>query len=97
MPFPKQTSVLNVTANKEHIIRMIVNRKSNMPSVLGKQIIITGPDPHPIQTGVGPQEKAVFHEEIGVLMAYHIIQEAAVEQQSVRVISEDTDVLIILF
>lgn len=96
MPLPKQTLVLNVTANKEQIIRMIVDRISNMPSVPDKQIIITGPDPQLIQIGGGPQETAVFHEEADVLMAYHMIHEATAGQQSIKVVSEDTDVLIIL-
>lgn len=75
---------------------MIVDRLSAMEPPEGKQIIITGTDLHPVCKGVGPLQTAVHHEETDVLMAYHMIQEATNGHKSIRVVSDDTDVLVIL-
>ena len=41
----------------------------------GKQIIVTGPDPHPVEVGIGPTNLPITHEEADVLMAYHMMEE----------------------
>ena len=62
----------------------------------GKHVIITGPDPHSIEIGVGAQQAAVIHEEADVIMAYHVIKGADNVHSLIKVVSANTDVLIIL-
>ena len=95
-PLPKQSLVLDVTANKQQIIQLIVNRMSGMEKPPGTRLIVNGPDPRPIHVGKGCQQTAVHHEEADVLMAYHMIQEAVTGEKFIRVLSDDTDVLVIL-
>ena len=75
---------------------MIVRRIETFQPSPGQRVIVTGPDPHPIVVGVGPRDQPVDHEEADVLMAYHMLQEAKIGQTTIKVVSGDTDVLIIL-
>jgi hypothetical protein len=95
-PLPKQSISLNVTANKVQIIKLIVDQLFSMEIPEGKQVIITGPDPHPIKGGVGATQTAVTHEEADVIMVYHMINEAVAGHSPIKVVCDDTDVLLIL-
>ena len=95
-PLPKQATVLNVSTNKEQIIRLIVNKLCSMSFPSGKQVIITGPDPEPVEVGVGPRLTKITHEEADVIMVYHMIDEALKGRSRIRVVSDDTDVFLIL-
>ena len=95
-PLPKQEMVLNVTANKEQIIQLIVTRLCIMDVTVSKKLIVTGPDPYPVHVGVGRQETAITHEEADIIMTYHMITEAAAGHTPIKVVSDDTDVLLLL-
>lgn len=95
-PLPQQSVMLKVTANKEQLIQMIVHRLCSMQPPPGTDVVITGPDPHPIHMGSGLQQDPLYHEEADVLMAFHVINESSLGQRNIRVVSDDTDVLIIL-
>ena len=72
---------------------MIVRRIETFQPSPGQRVIVTGPDPHPIVVGVGPRDQPVDHEEADVLIAYHMLQEAKIGQTTIKVVSDDTDVL----
>ena len=94
-PLPKQSITFNVTANKEQIIRLIVDQLCSMVIPEGKEVIVTGPDPHPIKVGIGTIS-AVTHEEADVIMVHHMINEAVAGNSPIKVVCDDTDVLLIL-
>ena len=78
--------MLNVTANKKQVIQMIVNRLYSVQVPCGKSVVITGHEPQPVQVGIGEWQTAISHEEADVIMAYHMIQEAAAGHSPIRVI-----------
>ncbi|KAL8582263.1 hypothetical protein ACOMHN_037020 [Nucella lapillus] len=92
-PLPKQSLVLNMTYNKKQLIQLIVDRLCAMQPPLGTDVVITGSDPQPVHMGSGPP---LHHEEADVLMACHIINEASSGHTTIKIISDDTDVLVIL-
>ena len=95
-PLPKQALVLNVSANKKQVIQMIVDKLCSAQILHGKCVVITDPEPHPVQVGIGEWQTSITHEEADVIMAYHVVQEARAGHSPIRVISDDTDVLLIL-
>ncbi len=95
-PLPKQALVLNVSANKKQVIQMIVDKLCSAQIPHGKRVVITGPEPHPVQVGIGEWQTSITHEEADVIMAYHMVQEATTGHSPIRVVSDDTDVLLIL-
>ena len=95
-PLPKQSLVLNVTDNKKQLIKLIVDRLCEMQPPLDTDVVITGPDPQPVHMGSGLKEPPLHHEEADVLMAFHVINEASSGHTAIKVISDDTDVLVIL-
>ncbi|KAL8616218.1 hypothetical protein ACOMHN_058335 [Nucella lapillus] len=95
-PLPKQSLVLNMTYNKKQLIQLIVDRLCAMQPPLGTDVIITGSDPQPVHMGSGLKEPPLHHEEADVLMACHIINEASSGHTTIKVISDDTGVLVIL-
>ena len=56
----------------------------------------TGLDPHPVEVGIGPTDVALSHEEADVLMVYHMIQETSNGHKTIKVVSDDTDMLLFL-
>ena len=58
--------VLNVTANKNQVIQMIVNRLRSIQVPRGKSVVITGPEPQPVQVGIGEWQTAITHEEADI-------------------------------
>ena len=95
-PLPKQATVLNVSSNKEQLIRMIVSKLCSMSFLPGNQVIITGPDPRPIEIGVGPRPTEITHEEADIIMTHHMINEALKGHSRIRVVSDNTDVFLLL-
>ena len=87
---------MGTTANKEQIIKLIVEKLRLQQVPEGKKVIVTGPEASPIDIGTGVQEKPVTHEEADVLLAYHMINEAVAGHSPIKVVSDDTDVLVIL-
>ena len=75
---------------------MIVDRLCSAQIPHGKCVVITGPEPHPVQVGIGKWQTSIAHEEADVIMAYHMVQEATARHSPIRVVSDDTDVLLIL-
>ena len=71
----KHAITLNVIAIKDEIdIQLIVGQLRFVQIPDGKHVIITGPDPLPINVGEAAQQTAVTHEEADVIMAYHMIK-----------------------
>ena len=95
-PLPQQSVMLKVTANKEQLIQMIIHRLYSMQPPPATDVVITGPDPHPIHICSGLQQAPLYHKEADVLMAFHVINDFSLGQRNIRVVSDDTDVLIIL-
>ena len=75
---------------------MIVDRLCAFRMPHEKRVVVTGPAPHPIQVGNGEWQTPITHEEADVIMAYHMIQEATMGHSPISVVSDDTDVLLIL-
>ena len=86
--------VLNVSANKKQVIQMIVDRLYLVQIPHGKCVVITGPEPHPVQVSIGEWQTPITHEESDAIMAYHMIQEAAAGHSPISTLSDDTDVLL---
>ena len=78
------------------IIRQIVDQLCSLEIADNKRAIITGPDPNHIEVVVGKQQTAVTHEEADVIMAHHMINEAVAGHTPIKVVCDDTDVLVIL-
>ena len=57
---------------------------------------VTGPGPHLIEVGVGILPRAVTHDEADTIMAYNTIEESVGGQSPIRIVSDDTGVLIII-
>ena len=60
-----------------------------------EQVIITGPDPRPIEIGVSPRQTGIIHEKAVVIMTYHMINEALKGHSRIGVLSDDTDVFLL--
>ena len=94
-PLPGQALSLNVAANKEQLIWLLVKHLCNLIVPFGKRLVVTGPDAHPIEVGVGALPRAITHEEADIIMVYHMIEESVGGHSSIRVVSDDTYVLLI--
>ncbi|XP_042233703.1 zinc finger protein Xfin-like isoform X2 [Homarus americanus] len=94
--FSEESLQSDQVVDKKRIISLIVKQLCSIQVPRGKQVIVTGPDAHPIQVGIGPQQTAVTHEEADVIMAYHMLQEAAAGHSPIRIVCDDTDVFLIL-
>ena len=62
----------------------------------GKRLVVTGPDPHPIEVGVEVLPRAITHEDADIIMVYHMIEESVEGRSHIWIVSDDTDVLIII-
>jgi len=58
-----------------------------------KRVVVTGPES---QVGIGEWQTPITHEEADVIMAYHMIQEATAGHSPISMVSDDTDVFLIL-
>ena len=61
-----------------------------------ERVIIMGPDSRPIEIGVGPRQTGVIHEEAVAIMIYHMINEALKGHSRIGVVSDGTDVFLLL-
>ena len=43
----------------------------------GTDVVITGPDPHPVRKGSGLQQDPLYYDEADMLMAFHVINESS--------------------
>ena len=73
---PGQAMALSVAANKEQLIRLLVKHLGKLIVPDGKRLVVTGPDPHPIEVGVEVLPRAITHEEVDIIMAYNMIEES---------------------
>ena len=73
---PGQAMTLNVDANKEQLIRLLDKHLWKLIVPNGKRLVVTGPDPHPIEVGVEVLPRAITHEEADIIMAYKLIEES---------------------
>ena len=95
-PIPGQAMALNVAANKAQLIHLLAKHLGKLIVQYGKCLVVTGPDPHLIEVGVGILPRAITHEEAGIIMAYNTIEESVGGQSPIRIVSDDTGVLIII-
>ena len=95
-PLPKQDIVLKVIANKEQIIQLVVDKLLSTEIPHGKRVIVTGPDPRPVEVGDGPQPTTITHEEADIIMVHHMVKEAMSGHSPIQIVSDDTDVLLLL-
>ena len=58
------------------------------------RLVVTGPDPHSLVLEFSP--RAMTHEEADIIMAYKMIEVSVGGQSPIRVVSDDTDVLVII-
>ena len=49
-----------------------------------------------MEVGISKLQTSITHEEADVIMAYHMVQEATAGHSPIRVVYDDTDVLLIL-
>ena len=62
----------------------------------GKRLVVTGPDPHPIEVGVEVLPRAITYEDADIIMAYNMIEESVGGRSHIWIVSDDTDVLIMI-
>ena len=75
---------------------MIVSKLCSMSFLPGNQVIITGPDPRPIDIGFGPRPTEITNQEADIIMTHHMINKALKGHSRIRVVSDDTDVFLLL-
>jgi len=75
---------------------MIVDDLVTTDVAEGKTIIVTGPDPQLTDIHSGLKLTPVKHEETDILIAYHAINEAVAGCTPIIIMSDDTDVLVIM-
>ena len=95
-PIPGQVMALNVAAVKAQLIRLQVKHLCKLIIPCGKRLVVTGPYPHLIEVGVGILPRVITHDEADTIMAYNTIQESVGGQSPIRIVSDDTGVLIII-
>ena len=95
VPIPGQAMALNVAANKAQLIHLLTKHLCKLIVPYGKRLVVTGPDPHMIEVGVGILLRAITHEEAGIIMTYNMIEESLGGQSPIRIVSDDTGVLTI--
>ena len=95
-PIPGQAMALNVAANKAQLIHLLAKHLGKLIVQYGKCLVVTVPDPHLIEVGVGILPRAITHEEADIIMAYNMIDESVGGHSPIRIVSDDTDVLIII-
>ena len=100
-PLPAQKIVLTVTENKIQLINLICSYIANHVELLGDhRLILTGQDPTPIEVFEGKlklrHDLYTTHEEADVVIVQQVVHVATAGSSSVKVISDDTDVFVLL-
>ena len=74
---PVQAMAINVAANKEQLIRLLVKHLWKLIVPNGKRLVVTGPDPRArLMLGVEVLPRAITNEEADIIMAYNMIEES---------------------
>ena len=102
-PLPAQKIVLTVTENKVQLIHIICSYIKDHPDTLSTnttKLILTGPDPTPLEISEDQISERLdlrtTHEEADVIMVQQMFLLASAGVSSIRIISDDTDVFVLL-
>lgn len=100
-PLPAQKVVLNVTENKLQLIKLICTYiKEHAELLANNRLVVTGQDPTPIEVSNGKvtlrHDLRTTHEEADVVIVQQMVHVALTGASSIRVISDDTDVFVLL-
>ena len=100
-PLPVQKVVLNVTENKMQLIKLICTYIMEHAELLAEnRLVLTGQDPTPIEVFDGKvtlrHDLRTTHEEADVVIVQQMVHIALTGAPSIRVISDDTDVFVLL-
>ncbi len=101
-PLPPQNVVLTVTENKVQLIDLICHQLTDAGrgSKSKHRLVITGSDPTPVEIHHGIQlprrDLLNTQEEADVIMIHKVAQVAEPGSQCINVISDDTDVFVLL-
>ena len=95
---PPQKVVLNVTTNKDQLIALIVeDLVSHKTDFQKHKLVVTGRDPVPVEITNGcvnkSQDMATTQEEGDALIVQHV---SRVEDGTVLVVADDTDIFVLL-
>ena len=100
---PVQTVILTVTANKVQLIKLIrayLRDHADMFPQNGNTLVITGPDPTPVQICDGQladrHDLHTTHEEADVVVIQQAVHLAPTGINSIRMVADDTDVFVLL-
>ena len=96
-PIPTQQVILNSSHNKAQLIQLLVASLQEIEVDDRHRLIVTGPEPAPVEVGKAKWSCDMTHEEADVSMVHIVIREAtAAPDNHIRVVSDDTDVLVLL-
>ena len=101
-PLPSRDVVLNVTHNKEQLIEMIAEELLDRTQELlsPNNLIVTGKADIPVEIRQGERverpDLRTDHEEANVIVPHQVVQFASNTKRSLKVISDDTDVFMLL-
>ena len=97
-PLPKQQVILNSSHNKAQLIELLVASLMKIEVDARTRLVVTGPEPAPIEVGKGTWYCDVTHEEADVSIVHIVIlEDAAAPESHIRVVvCDDTDVLVLI-
>ena len=103
-PLPPQKVVLTVIDNKVQLLDLLCEQLIEKVRKEGKpakhKLIVTSRDPSPIELYSGHSRQRddlkTSHEEADVIMVYHLSKLAEAGCKTIKVISDDTDVFVLL-
>lgn len=97
-PLPPQQTVLHVSKNKIQLIDMICDML--MSTINPNSLVITGKSPVPVEVNNGliiqRCDLKTLHEEADIIIPRQVVYLASVGCQKIKVISDDTDVFVLL-
>ena len=101
-PLPAQKVILTVTKYKAQLIHLVCtyirNHHHRLPS--DKKLLLTTDDPVPYEVTqnviIKRCDMRITHEEADTIMVNHVVQLANAGTSSLKVISDDTDVFVLL-
>ena len=105
MQLPARNAVLTVTKNKQQLIKMICDELIQDASFHNSntsvhKLVVTGENESPIEIHKSVTIKRVdlktTHEEADNILAHHMVAAAQENQKGVSVVSDDTDVFVLL-
>ena len=104
MPIPPQKVILTIPENKRQLISLIVDdlcRNTVFPETQSiRRLVVTGEDPVPVEltstVTIKREDLRTNHEEADNILAHQMVAVASEENKGVSVISDDTDVFVLL-